>query len=432
MKKQLSYFLVLVLAIGVLGANVTAAQNVDVYVAGYENNGNTDVAKVWKNGAATNLTDGTYNSEASSVYVSGNDVYVAGYEGGRILNAAGARMWKNAEPTTLPGIGGKLTQATSVFVSGEDVYVAGHCEDNSSFAKLYAKVWKNGELTDFAGGYLRGSPSDEAIFIADGDVYVATSYYDEHRQATLWKNGEVTNLTNGTSSSSALSVFVSGNDVYVAGYEYNSNGTKSTAKIWKNGVVTKLTEEVAFGYAYSVFVSGNDVYVAGEESGVAKVWKNGVGTNLTNGTTRSSAKSVFVLNNDVYVAGYTYNVASGGSYRDFVATLWKNGVATTLTNGTNSSRASSVFVINGNGNGIADIQANNISVYSNPAGDQIIISGLQGNETLRFYNIAGNRLFTNKATDKTSTVSFAHLPAGVYFVSIQTNERISTHKFILK
>ncbi len=48
-----------------------------------------------------------------------------------------------------------------------------------------------------------------------------------------------TSLTNGSNHAKANSVYVSGTDVYVAGYE--SNGTKSVAKVWKNGVATSLT-----------------------------------------------------------------------------------------------------------------------------------------------------------------------------------------------
>ena len=48
----------------------------DVYVAGFGGN----VAKVWKNGLTTPLTDGTKESDAYSVAISGSDVYVAGYE----------------------------------------------------------------------------------------------------------------------------------------------------------------------------------------------------------------------------------------------------------------------------------------------------------------------------------------------------------------
>ena len=52
----------------------------NVYVAGYEYSGKwmSSVAKVWKDGVATALTNSTHSASARSVYVSGGDVYVAG------------------------------------------------------------------------------------------------------------------------------------------------------------------------------------------------------------------------------------------------------------------------------------------------------------------------------------------------------------------
>src|SRR5690606_40993789 len=46
---------------------------VETYVVGYEGNGSNEVAKLWKNGVAQNLTDGSNNAVAKSVYVSGKD-----------------------------------------------------------------------------------------------------------------------------------------------------------------------------------------------------------------------------------------------------------------------------------------------------------------------------------------------------------------------
>ena len=50
----------------------------------------------------------------------------------------------------------------------------------------------------------------------------------------LWKNGEVQKFPDGTNHSGGNSVFVSGGDVYVTGYD----GTypNEVAVLWKNGV----------------------------------------------------------------------------------------------------------------------------------------------------------------------------------------------------
>jgi len=94
-----------------------------VYVAGYEYSGVYDpnagqphsVAIVWKNGIATPLTDGTENAAASSVAVSGGDVYVAGsVHGGSELHRVAA-LWKNGAITRLSS-GAQETEVRCVLV----------------------------------------------------------------------------------------------------------------------------------------------------------------------------------------------------------------------------------------------------------------------------------------------------------------------------
>ena len=123
-------------------------------------------------------------------------------------------------------------------------------------------------------------------------------------------------------------------DVYVVGYEYNRNNDRFVAKLWKNGIIQNLTDGTNSANANSVYVSNNDVYVAGENGNKAVLWKNGIAQNLTDGTNDAEAYSVYVYNNDVYVAG-----TDSGK-----AVLWKNGVARNLTNGTNSGEAYCVLV----------------------------------------------------------------------------------------
>jgi hypothetical protein len=88
----------------------------------------------------------------------------------------------------------------------------------------------------------------------------------------------------------------------------------------------------------SIFVSNNDVYIAGYEDGRAKYWKNGEGIYLDEG---AEATSIFVLGNDVYVAGYSKDV----KYVYTTAIYWKNGIAVNLTDGTYSAFARSIFVV---------------------------------------------------------------------------------------
>ncbi|GGC49296.1 hypothetical protein GCM10011386_46990 [Parapedobacter defluvii] len=74
----------------------------DVYVAGYQMIGSQSIASLWKNGIATTLTDNTVlASSANDVFVSGNDVYVAGAERLSSATSATARFGKTMYLSTL-------------------------------------------------------------------------------------------------------------------------------------------------------------------------------------------------------------------------------------------------------------------------------------------------------------------------------------------
>ena len=133
---------------GVDAANAVYVLGTDIYVAGHSNNGTTqDIAVIWKNGVATNLTNGIKYADAKSVFVSGTDVYVTGFESsGPPLNPIVAKIWKNGTEIILPGTN---AQGNAIIVSDGDVYVAG---DGDLTSTGIAKVWKNGIATSLSNG----------------------------------------------------------------------------------------------------------------------------------------------------------------------------------------------------------------------------------------------------------------------------------------
>jgi hypothetical protein len=302
---------------------------VNVYVAGYEFNANGKaVAKLWKNGIATNLTDGTKEAVPACVFVMDNsDVYVAGYERDE-TNWPIGKIWKNGVATIFSGTIG----ASSVYGSGNDVYAAG-------YGQGIARLWKNGVISNLNDGRVEAGAS--GIYVSGSNVYLlGYRWFGNYAAITLWKNGAVINITKATTMAEGYSINGSGNDVYIAGYENNANGI-AVAKLWKNGVASNFSDGTKNTYLFSVCISGSDVYVVGMErkvgdvGGIAKLWKNGIATNLTDGSKEAYAYSVTESDSgDVYVVGHDGNVAK----------LWKNGVATDLSDGTNVARAHSVFV----------------------------------------------------------------------------------------
>ena len=308
----------------------------NVYIAGTEWDGVNIIPKYWKNGTAVNLSTTSKNVEAYSIYVSGNDVYVAGkvYADNPVFPGDGiAIYWKDGNPVYLTdGI-----SANSVIVSGNDVYVAGdgaivdNCPRNVPCmfpVRFVAKYWKNGVPVILSDSTKINSAS--SIAISGSDVYVAGfEFVWPLTNAKYWKNGQPVVLS--TRQSVTYSIAVSGNDVYVAGEE------DSKPTYWKNGIPVKLSDET--GDAKSIAVSGSgNVYVAGvgytATGTVVKCWKNGNPVTLSS-KIQSYATSIAVSGNDIYVVG-----------REVIGTkllggYWKNGIWVTLSD---KADANAIFI----------------------------------------------------------------------------------------
>lgn len=316
----------------------------DVYVAGWEWNGTALVAKVWKNGAATALSDGTRGALATAVAVSGEDVYVAGgVDGG---GADIATYWKNGAAVPLTD-GTTQAFAEAITVSGADVYVAG-------YQGATAMYWKNGAPVALTNGVYDANAL--AVAVSGGDVYVA-GYEVEVTEvapgsfiitnvAKVWKNGVATALTDGRNPAVARDIAVVGPDVYVAGYEREDTllGSVHVAKMWKNDVPASLSDGVYGALATGIAVWGNDVLVSGGQydgvADVARMWRNGVPTDLTYPSRQGSEEQAFagaiaVWRGDVYAAGY----------HGATAMYWKNGAPVTLTDGRFDADARAIAVV---------------------------------------------------------------------------------------
>ena len=306
-----------------------------VYVAGQSN----DRATLWKDSAPQQLsTTGNY-SWATSVFVSGSDVYV----GGLVINRFSwdadiilPTIWMNGVSQQLSTTG-NYSFVNSVFVNDSDVYVAGDegFVEVEPYHDFRAVLWTNG-VRQLLGTSKHSSAS--SVYVAGKDVYVAGQEDDD---AVLWKNGirQELSISSAATRSYAFSVYVSGSDVYVAGAEtfetLNNDGSYSLeghAVLWTNGARQQLSSNnnSTGPSANSVFVSGKDVYVAGWD-GNAVLWKNGTRQQLSNATVAegsTEANSVYVSGTDVYVAGLEYKFPYDiGSVR---CVLWKNGVRQSL------------------------------------------------------------------------------------------------------
>lgn len=284
----------------------------DVYVAGEQlwvsyTKGTLPMGVCWKNGHSLdrdsmNLGD---SYEMNALAVSNNDLYMAGWQ--TVINAS---YWKNNTQVELtpayssPGLNIRAT-ASTIAVSGNDVYLAGNLQEEvtatGGWTNVFAVYWKNGKLVKLTDG----SSDANATFIcvSGNDVYVAGLIvtYGAVKKAQYWKNGVLVDLTDGTTEAAANGIAVAGSDVYVAGTQWEGNAINYNdyhrlpiAKYWKNGVAVNLTDGTTWAEARSIAVAGNDVYVAGFQDGVAKYWKNGIPVVLGDPAKNSEAYSIFL------------------------------------------------------------------------------------------------------------------------------------------
>ena len=229
-----------------------------------------------------------------------------------------ATYWKNENPIELspaysPSTLNILATATSITVSGNDVYVSGSQQEQLSpfggWSNVFAEYWKNGSLVKLTDGSKNTYTS--SIAVSGSDVYVTGSDMvrmpdsDIESVAKYWKNGTLANLSDGSTAAEANAVAVSGTDVYVAGTQWDGNTIQYSdgyvvyhrnpiAKYWENGQPVNLTDGSKWAEATSIAVSGSDVYVAGFEDGVAKYWKNGIPVILGDASKYSEAYCIFL------------------------------------------------------------------------------------------------------------------------------------------
>jgi hypothetical protein len=260
-------------------ANAIAVAGNDVYLAGKESkfnntNDTTSIAKYWKNGTATSLTDGTNYAVATGIALLGNDVYVCGYEiaGGHYV----AILWKNGSPTVLTAPN-HTGIAFALCTSGNDIYIAGYDETKFNYHACY---WKNG--TQFLLPDTLINTLNACIAVKGSDVHVGD-----------WKNGVLQPLQLTYTTFAVNGIYIdTANNIWLAGYDYPGTNA-SHAVYWKNGSETFLNNGTdAEGIAAD---SNGHIFIAGIANDGATFWRDGV-PYILDRTPESSARAIVVVN----------------------------------------------------------------------------------------------------------------------------------------
>lgn len=259
----------------------------DVHAVGYEaNSAGKYVARYWKNGVATDLTDGSRDAFANGIFISGNDIYVAGQELKPGESTYAAKYWKNGVMMTLND-DSQNSVATGIAVVGSDVYVIGERRMQNWLTPVTC-YWKNGQRTDLSDQTT--TASDQDIAVSGNNVYMMWSVvYNGSGQLQTRYSKNLSSpvlIQDGTPYAGGMAIAVKDNEVYIAGTGLSSNGQSFVARYWKNGSPVTVGGEGSFGLG--IDVSGDNIYVSGYQQiqgggSAATYWKNGKVQQLSNG-----------------------------------------------------------------------------------------------------------------------------------------------------
>lgn len=226
---------------GSTNARITAIafDGADVYVAGWVTGASgLPIATYWKNGVPTALANDGFYSVANGIAVSGNNVYVVGqFMNGR-LDSSTVMIWVNGVAQSLTCY--PFSYATSVAISGSDVFVGGTSTTSIGWGNADT-YWKDGMPVYLA---VNGASSQINALAFSGNDLIATGTIGVPSplgsySAAWWKNGTRMPMTGFSENNYANGIAVNGQDVYISGGT-NTESANDRAVYWKNGIPVLL------------------------------------------------------------------------------------------------------------------------------------------------------------------------------------------------
>lgn len=281
-------------------ANSLFVSGNDVLIVGYEmSSSGKYTAMLWKNNLATSLTDGNEDARANGVAVVGSDVYVVGQR--KLPNNGNwiATLWKNGEPMSLSDPTTTNASAYDITVVGTDVYIIGESRILSELSSRHV-YWKNGELSYLSNNEV-GS-GNQSITSSGNQVYMmwCGAYNSLGDSRVYYKDllGSAELLTDSPDDTRGEDIKLKGTDIYIAGWISNAQNNLQAA-YWKNGNQTLIGPENASSFGMAIAITGSDIFIAGyvsvtDERSRAVYWKNGEMTYLTDGRYDALVRRIWV------------------------------------------------------------------------------------------------------------------------------------------
>lgn len=276
------------------------ADNGDSYIAGVNNS--TEIV-YWKNGIKNSVDTVDYNGGVNAIWVTENgDIHIVGYEQYESTSYSAAVHWKNGVKTVLTSSNSNYGSATDIVIKNNTVYIAGSEAENGLTRAVF---WKNGAKAVLPISANATRSSGNSIYVTDDDDMYIGGHEEESglgsgigQAACYWKNNDQIILTDGSKNTFISDIIVT-DKIYMSGFElFDVSENSYNALYFEN--TTKFTLTTGQDAAtHATHVSGNDVYVVGYEengNGVydACYWKNGIKTVISDGSSNAFAQDITV------------------------------------------------------------------------------------------------------------------------------------------
>lgn len=380
------------------GSVFAAASNGGVYFS--PDNGDTWIQR---NGSVPQM-------QAQCIVSNGTDLYVgtAGSFSAHILKSSDYGLnWTDITPPALQN----WADVRSLLIVGNDIYattMTGNGIFKSSLTNISSSSWSN---------FDNGLPSNKDVFsmVAVGNDLVAGTYgqgvWTSPQNSANWT------ATSGNSGSHIRAVGANGNTVFagtVSGNIYFSRSTDGGAN-WTPSNSSYFSNK----YIYSILTQGNNIFVGIEYEGIRMSNDNGINWGTYNTGFQDSQNNWYCNHLNVRSMVFSGNMMFAGTD----CGVWRTNCDVSIVpmNITNPT-------------GIKEINvAGSISIYPNPANDQVIISNTN-NYNVKIIDMLGKTVYTSSSIEKQLSIDVSVIGSkGIYFVQLINKEgkSVETKKLVV-
>jgi hypothetical protein len=252
-------------------ANSIAVSESDICIAGYD--GYDGVC--WYNNKPIRLPTRGESSEGTSIAILESNIYISGYDGGNhgpyrpvywlaydreVITRRSIRQIFLPNPIY-------TEKATSIAISGSDIYITGIAGGDVT----NAVYWHNGERKVLPKSTTSSAAGTNSIAVHNSNVYIVGYDYSNNsgRNAVYWLNDKQIILSKSGKHASTKAIAISGSNIYIVGLDGDD------AVYWLNGNRVVLPKLGSSARANAIAISGSNIYIVGEDGDDAVYWLNG-------------------------------------------------------------------------------------------------------------------------------------------------------------